>query len=63
MSLSLRELRFSPNLIYQCWYFFHQIALSALRKDKAYLAVGPSAATSTIRRQQEASQALALSTS
>lgn len=40
-----------------------QITLAALRKDKAYLAVGLSPATSTIRRQQEASQALAPSTS
>lgn len=44
-------------------FFFFQIILAALSKDKAYLAVGLSPATSTIRRQQEASQALALSTS
>lgn len=42
---------------------FAQIVLAALRKDKAYLAAGLSPATSTIRRQQEASQALALSAS
>lgn len=40
---------------------FPQIILSALRENKAHLAVALFPATSTIRRQQESSQARALS--
>lgn len=41
------------------WCFFPIKILAALREDKAHLAAGLLPATSTIRRQEEASQALA----
>lgn len=61
--MSLKALKFSPTSLISSDDAFLQIILAALRKDKAYLAVGLSPATSTIRRQHEASQRIALSTS